>query len=144
MLDPGSTNRPDADSRGLVDNASKFSRFGTLLEILLGSDGALQITDEGRGMSEEEISLIGAFRQFECAKHEQQGLGLGLISVQKLAARNGAKFSVARGPEQGILVRIEFQPGNGKAEAGGCLESASGAGLSDPSSPVLRNSTISQ
>jgi two-component system, sensor histidine kinase and response regulator len=101
----------------LVDNASKFSRFGTLLEILLGSDGALQITDEGRGMSEEEISLIGAFRQFERAKHEQQGLGLGLISVQKPAARNGAKFSVARGPEQGILVRIEFQPGNGKAEA---------------------------
>jgi len=95
----------------LVDNAFKFSRRGTPVVVRLGGDGVLLITDVGRGMSEEEIGQIGAFQQFDRKKHEQQGLGLGLILVQKLAIRNGATCSVTCLPEQGIQDRITFQLG---------------------------------
>lgn len=78
----------------LVDNALKFSGLGTPVNVSLGSDGVLLVADAGRGMSEEEISKIGAFRQFDRQKHKQQGLGLGLTLVQTLASRNGARFSL--------------------------------------------------
>ncbi len=70
----------------LVDNACKFSRQGTPVEVELSAEGLLSITDQGRGMTAAEIEQIGAFRQFDRKKHEQQGLGLGLVLVQKLAA----------------------------------------------------------
>jgi len=95
----------------LVDNAFKFSRRGTPVVVHLGSDGVLLVTDSGRGMSQEEIGQIGAFQQFDRKKHEQQGLGLGLILVQKLANRNGATCSVTSLPEQGIQDRVNFQVG---------------------------------
>jgi signal transduction histidine kinase len=96
----------------LVDNAFKFSRRGTPVIVRLDSDGALLITDAGRGMSQEEIGRIGAFQQFDRKKHEQQGLGLGLILVQKLAIRNGATCSITSLPEQGIQDRVDFQLGD--------------------------------
>jgi two-component system sensor histidine kinase/response regulator len=95
----------------LVDNAFKFSRRGTPVSVCLDNNGTLLITDEGRGMSPEEIGQISAFRQFDRKKHEQQGLGLGLILVQNLAARNGATCSVTCLPQQGIQDRVEFQLG---------------------------------
>jgi two-component system sensor histidine kinase/response regulator len=97
----------------LVDNAFKFSRAGTPVDVWLRGFGVLLITDAGRGMSKEEIEHIGAFRQFDRKKHEQQGLGLGLFLVQKLAAQNRAKFSAESGPEPGVQVRIDFQLANG-------------------------------
>ena len=93
----------------LVDNALKFSRVGTSVHVWLGSNGVLLVTDAGRGMSAEEIGQIGAFRQFDREKYEQQGLGLGLTLVQKLATRNGARFSVESKPAQGAQIRIEFE-----------------------------------
>ncbi len=92
----------------LVDNALKFSRHGTPVDVSLGSDGVLLVADAGRGMSEEEISQIGAFRQFDRQKQEQQGLGLGLTLVQALASRNAARFSLESNLDQGVQIRIEF------------------------------------
>ena len=54
--------------------------------------GRLIVRDHGRGLTEEEIARVGAFRQFDRKKHEQQGLGLGLVLVQKLAAQYQARF----------------------------------------------------
>jgi hypothetical protein len=59
-------------------------------------------------MQTEGIEQIGAFRQFDRKKHEQQGLGLGLILVQRLTARNGATFNLMSLPERGIQDRIGF------------------------------------
>ena len=99
----------------LVDNAFKFSRRGAPVVVRLGSDGVLLITDAGRGMSKEEIGQIGAFQQFNRKKNEQQGLGLGLTLVQKLAARNGAICSITSLPDQGIQDRVNFQIGDATA-----------------------------
>jgi two-component system sensor histidine kinase/response regulator len=66
------------------------------------------ITDQGRGLTVEEISRIGAFQQFDRKKHEQQGLGLGLVLVQKLSSLYKAKFSIKSEPSEGTTVQIEF------------------------------------
>jgi two-component system sensor histidine kinase/response regulator len=92
----------------LVDNACKFSRQGTPVIVELDSDGRLIVTDEGRGLTVEEINHIGAFQQFDRKKHEQQGLGLGLVLVQKLAALSGAKFLITSQPGEGTKVEIAF------------------------------------
>jgi len=92
----------------LTDNACKFSRQGTPVELEWSADGRLKITDQGRGLTTEEISRIGAFQQFDRKKHEQQGLGLGLVLVQKLAARCNAKFSMNSQPGQGTQVQVAF------------------------------------
>jgi signal transduction histidine kinase len=96
----------------LVHNACKFSRPGTPVEITLAADGVLTVTDKGRGMTAEEIASIGAFQQFDRKKQEQQGLGLGLVLVQKLAARNGAKVSITSKPGEGTSVQITFAAGS--------------------------------
>ena len=92
----------------LVDNALKFSRQGTPVEVELSADGRFTVTDRGRGMTAEEIDRIGAFQQFDRKKQEQQGLGLGLVLVQKLAAQQTAKFSLSSQPGEGTQVWIAF------------------------------------
>jgi signal transduction histidine kinase len=103
--------RPEDLSRmveELVDNACKFSRKGTPIEIHLSSGGLLTVRDQGRGMTNEEIEHLGAFRQFDRKRHEQQGLGLGLVLVQKLAAQYRAKFLLSSNPGKGSTVEIAF------------------------------------
>ena len=94
----------------LVDNACKFSRHGTPVSVTLDRDGRLIVTDEGRGMTPEEISRIGAFQQFDREKFAQQGLGLGLVLVQKLSALYHAKFSIQSDPGKGTRVEVAFPP----------------------------------
>ena len=92
----------------LVDNACKFSRHGTPVLVELGADGRLTIKDQGRGLTSEEISRIGAFQQFDRKKHEQQGLGLGLVLVQKLTSQCTAEFSLNSQPGEGTQAQIMF------------------------------------
>jgi signal transduction histidine kinase len=92
----------------LVDNACKFSRQGTPVTVTLEDDGRLTVTDEGRGMTQEEISRIGAFQQFDREKYAQQGLGLGLVLVQKLSVLYRAKFLVKSDTGKGTQAEVAF------------------------------------
>jgi two-component system sensor histidine kinase/response regulator len=96
----------------LVDNACKFSRQGTPVSVRFDSDGKLKVTDKGRGMTSAEINRIGAFQQFDRHKHEQQGLGLGLVLVQRLAALSGGKLLITSQPGEGTAAEISFSSGN--------------------------------
>ena len=93
----------------LVDNACKFSRKGTPIKIDFGPEAVLTIADEGRGMASEEVAQVGTFQQFDRKKHEQQGLGLGLALVQKLAAKCGATFSIESELGQGTTIKVGFK-----------------------------------
>jgi len=95
----------------LVDNACKFSRQGTRVEVDLNSEGRLTITDHGRGLTKDDIMRIGAFQQFDRKKQEQRGLGLGLVLVQKLADLYHAKFSVTSQLGEGTQVEIALPLG---------------------------------
>jgi signal transduction histidine kinase len=92
----------------LIDNAFKFSRQGTPVNLELGADGQLVVADEGRGLTAEQIAHIGAFHQFDRKKYEQQGLGLGLVLIQRIVAHCKADFSIESDPGKGTRVRIAF------------------------------------
>jgi two-component system sensor histidine kinase/response regulator len=93
----------------LVDNACKFSRQETPIDVELGADGKLIIMDRGRGLTAEEIGRIGAFQQFDRHKFEQQGLGLGLVLVQKIVVLCKAEFSMKSQPGEGSQAQIAFR-----------------------------------
>ncbi len=92
----------------LVDNACKFSRQGTPVKVEMSAEGRLTVTDQGRGLTAEEIEHIGAFHQFDRKKNEQQGLGLGLVLVQKIAALYQATFSITSEVGKGTQAQITF------------------------------------
>jgi two-component system, sensor histidine kinase and response regulator len=92
----------------LVDNACKFSRQETPVSIELSAGRRLIIADRGRGLTAEEIGRIGAFQQFDRKKYEQQGLGLGLVLVQRLLALCHAEFSISSVPGEGTQVQMAF------------------------------------
>ena len=86
----------------LVENAFKFSPAGTIVTVtgrIVDGLYRLEITDRGPGMTTGEIERIAAFRQFDRAKHEQQGLGLGLAITVHIAALHHAPLTLEPGPE---------------------------------------------
>lgn len=93
----------------LVDNACRFSRQGTEIRVALSPGGELCVTDHGRGMSADQITQIGAFRQFDARCLEQEGLGLGLFLADEMAKRIGATLHVASEHGAGTQVRVAFR-----------------------------------
>ncbi|MEI7907149.1 MAG: hybrid sensor histidine kinase/response regulator, partial [Bacteroidota bacterium] len=72
----------------LLDNAVKFSKPDTKVYVSCIENGKkieIVVRDQGRGMSEEQIGKIAAFRQYERGSYEQQGAGLGLAICKALA-----------------------------------------------------------
>jgi two-component system sensor histidine kinase/response regulator len=90
----------------LVDNACSFSRPGTPIKVRLNAAGVLIVQDQGRGILPEHIEKIGAFRQFDRKKYEQQGLGLGLVLTQNLVTHYGGRLSLASEPGVGTTVSV--------------------------------------
>ena len=88
----------------LVDNACNYSRKGTPVTVRLAREDAqitLRVADQGRGMTPVQVQHVGTFQQFDRHKYEQQGLGLGLALVRKLASLHGGDL------------KIDSQPGTG-------------------------------
>ncbi|HBE19446.1 MAG TPA: hybrid sensor histidine kinase/response regulator [Cyanobacteria bacterium UBA11149] len=82
----------------LVENACKFSQPGTPVTITSESINNmlyLSICDRGRGMTEEQIAKIGAFMQFERQDYQQEGLGLGLEIIKKIAKVYGGELLIS-------------------------------------------------
>ena len=81
----------------LLDNAFKFSEPGQGVQVVSSLHErafSLQIFDEGRGMTQEQIQHIERFTSFEENWYEQQqGAGMGLIIAQLLAKLCGGKLN---------------------------------------------------
>ncbi|MCC5635683.1 response regulator [Nostoc sp. CHAB 5844] len=93
----------------LYDNALKFSACGTPIKITakaLNNTFSLSFSDQGRGMSADQIAELGAYRQFERKLHEQQGSGLGLIIVKKLAELHGGTLKIESKPQEKTIVTV--------------------------------------
>lgn len=93
----------------LIDNAFKFSEPGTPVLLQGQSQGRgyqLQISDRGRGMTQEQIARIGAFLQFGRNVYEQQGLGLGLAIAQKTLELYGGRLQISSVYGQETVVDI--------------------------------------
>lgn len=95
----------------LIDNACKFSKPGTPIQIITSispTHFSLHIRDQGRGMTPEQIANLGPYMQFERRRYEQQGLGLGLAIAQRLLDLNGGSLCIHSVPQEGTLVQVEI------------------------------------
>ncbi|MEO1289331.1 MAG: response regulator [Chloroflexota bacterium] len=95
----------------IVDNAFKFSKKGQAVTVkgyLEDEQYTLQVSDEGRGMSSDQITEINAFMQFEREHFEQQGLGLGLALVRQIAELHNLYSEIKGDKETGMTVTVKF------------------------------------
>ena len=93
----------------LVENAFKFSEAGQAVHVktcMKNDRFQLDISNEGRGMTEEQIGKIAAFVQFERRMYEQQGSGLGLTIVKKIAAIYNGDVTVTSVPDEKTTVTV--------------------------------------
>lgn len=91
--------------RNIVDNAIRYSPSHAILKIsVMPQDGqiALRLEDSGPGMSDEHLKRIGD-RFFRVLGSGQEGSGLGLSIVQRIAAVHGAKVGCSRSSNLGGL-----------------------------------------
>ena len=94
--------------RGCGLALSLFEQDGLIGKSLHSPEEVAMVLRNFRSLTPEEINQIGAFKQFDRKKHEQQGLGLGLVLVQKLAALSHAEVAFKSQPGEGTEVRIAF------------------------------------
>lgn len=96
----------------LVENACRFSAKGTPVTVtgrMIDGLYRIEVTDQGPGMTPAERSAIAAFRQFERARREQQGLGLGLAIVRNVARLHRGSFSLEPGTNAiGLRASVEL------------------------------------
>ncbi len=93
----------------LIDNAFRFSEIGAKIKLdMKARDNFLyiSISDEGRGMSKDQINKVGAYIQFERTIYEQQGVGLGLVIAKRLVELHDGIFQIES--EEGIGTTITF------------------------------------
>jgi two-component system, sensor histidine kinase and response regulator len=93
----------------LVKNAFSFSTDGTPVFVsgaVRSRSFVLQVRDQGRGMTPEQILSFGAYMQFERKFYEQQGSGLGLTIAKRLTDLHGGEFSIQSDLQQGTLVQV--------------------------------------
>ncbi|PZU97691.1 MAG: hybrid sensor histidine kinase/response regulator [Pseudanabaena sp.] len=93
----------------LIDNAFKYSPKHT--KVSLRSFASQEkwfctITDQGRGMSQNQIDDIGAYMQFGRQFYEQQGMGLGLSIAKTLVEFYGGNLAIASKEGVGTTMTI--------------------------------------
>jgi signal transduction histidine kinase len=95
----------------LVDNALKFSPGGSPIVIETGAEGdgaVLTVTDQGSGMSPEQVASVAPYIQFERVVREQQGLGLGLAIARQIAKLAGGALTLESTPGVGTKVTVRL------------------------------------
>jgi two-component system, sensor histidine kinase and response regulator len=95
----------------LVDNAFKFSEVGTEVDVTAATNDdtfVLCVSDNGRGMSAEQINSVGAIIQFDRELYEQQGSGLGLIIAKRLAELYCGTLTIESTLKHGTTVCVQF------------------------------------
>lgn len=95
----------------LLSNSVKFSEKGGQIEIdaqAIDGDLELTVTDDGAGMSAEEVARIGdPYAQGEAAQMSaERGSGLGLSLVRSLTDLHGGKMNIRSTKGDGTRVKI--------------------------------------
>ena len=96
----------------LSDNAFKFSKNGdkvTLSSKIINDKLVMELSDEGIGIDEAQVSNIAALNQFNREENEQQGVGLGLIIAKKMVELHNGSFNIiGNGSNKGTKLTFSF------------------------------------
>ncbi|MCX7056280.1 MAG: ATP-binding protein, partial [Proteobacteria bacterium] len=95
----------------LIDNAVRYSGHGCHVEVRIeaAADGArLAVVDDGPGVAERDLAQLGqAF--FRGGRTTDDGSGLGLSIVARIARRHGAEVRYSGGPDgRGLSAELRF------------------------------------
>ncbi len=96
-------------TQALLDNAFKYSRPGSPVYLQTTADVAqvtLVISDQGCGMSPEQIAQAGAPAPLEQVLLAQHGCGLGLAIARRLIELYRGTFQIYSEPGQGTTVAV--------------------------------------
>lgn len=97
--------------RNLIDNAVRYTPAGTLVQARVDRESGqphITVSDNGPGIPEEERDKV-LERFYRPLGTGEQGSGLGLSIVQRIAAIHGAKLQLASGEAgRGLRVMIVF------------------------------------
>ena len=91
----------------LLDNASKWSPDGGLVEVSLRS-GVVTVRDHGPGFHADDLPFV--FDRFHRAKdaRSKPGSGLGLAIVRQAAEAHGGSVEAANAPDGGAVLTVSF------------------------------------
>lgn len=101
----------------LIDNAVSASERGSAVRVGLEEDAAtatpslrLTVTDEGRGLSPDELARLGEpfYRPDKARSRTQGGAGLGVALAMRIAEVHGAILSYASETGHGTEVTVVF------------------------------------
>jgi two-component system, sensor histidine kinase and response regulator len=94
----------------LVDNALKFSPAESIIQVVgkVAQNGLfiLSVTDQGQGMTTQQLASIGAYMQFGQKFYEQQGTGLGLAIARRITELYGGKLTIESASNVGTTIRV--------------------------------------
>jgi CheY-like chemotaxis protein/two-component sensor histidine kinase len=93
----------------IIENAFKFSELGSPVSVRASRAGgrySVAVGNRGRGLTPAQIAAIGAHVQFDRDKFEQQGCGLGLSIVKRLADLHGGGLEIESVPGEATSVRV--------------------------------------
>jgi len=94
--------------RNLVENAIRHTPRGTVVELLVRSDGSIRVLDQGPGIDENEREFL--FRRFWRHDRRQAGsAGLGLAIVRRVADAHMASITVENRDAGGASFSLRFQ-----------------------------------
>ena len=71
----------------------------------------ISIIDEGIGMSDAQISNIGAFMQFNKDVYNQEGIGLGITIAKRILRLFDGSFSINSKQGMGTIVKVVLNVG---------------------------------
>lgn len=95
----------------LVSNAIKFSVPGDRIKVssrVIRRDFIISVRNEGIGISQERITKINGFMQFDRQQREQQGIGLGLSIVKLLTSLYHGNFKIDSKPGEYFNIELSF------------------------------------
>jgi signal transduction histidine kinase len=93
--------------RNLVENALRHTPAGTTVEVSVGKDGSVFVSDEGPGVPAAERELI--FQRFwRKDRRRSGGAGLGLAIVRRIVEAHSGSIAVTEGTSGGAVFSIRL------------------------------------
>ncbi len=95
----------------IVENALLYSPVLSMVKVVWGLDRnnfVVSVSDEGIGMSQQQIASIGAFTQFNPEYNQQEGIGLGLTLVKKILSLFGGELQLKSSAGIGTTLKVSL------------------------------------